>query len=311
MNPLIKALLSPQDDPLKRPTFFQDLPWPLLCSPKLDGIRCLPQPGEFAPTTVYSRTCKSLRSKQLQLQFGVPELNYLDSEGIEGDPCTPDCYTRSDSHIMSFNKPGDLALYVFDDASPELHSKSFWYRLQTAEERVAKLNRPDVVFVEHELCQSIEELLVFEAKVLALGFEGVMMRTQRGAYKSHARCTWNDQIIYKLKRFTDDEGLLVGLEENDKNNNALEVNELGYAKRSKAAAGLVPGGRVGTFLVDFQGLTLRIAPGVFKHAELIEIWNNPHKYVGRKLIKFRHFAIGVKDLPRFGRAVGFRDNIDL
>jgi DNA ligase-1 len=307
---LVHPMLSPQDDPLKRKTYFKDLPFPLLCSPKFDGIRGLPQPTDFG-SKVLSRTCKPLRSTQLQKLFGIPEMHYLDAEYTEGDPCTPDCYIRSDSHIMSFNKPGNLTAYVFDDASPELHMKSFWFRLEAAKERVAKINRPDVVFVEHELCRDVDELLAFEAKVLAQGFEGVMMRTQRGMYKDWARATWNDGIIFKLKRFAEDEGLLVGVEENQVNNNEQVIDERGYAKRSKAMAGLSAGGRVGTFLVEFQGTIIRVATGTFKHPMLIEIWNNQEAYVGKKIIKFRHFLVGVKDLPRYARAVGFRDRMDM
>jgi DNA ligase OB-like domain len=67
---------------------------------------------------------------------------------------------------------------------------------------------------------------------------------------------------------------------------------------------------LGKFIVFFNGIEIEVAPGAFTHAERKEIWDNQFKYKGEYL-KFRHFAHGVKDKPRFPRAIGFRDVIDM
>lgn len=295
-------MLAPQDDPLKRKTFFQDLPFPLLCSPKYDGIR-----GVATPRGVISRTGKLLPSFQVQDEFNFN--NWLDFEIIEGDPCTPDCYNRTQSHVMSLSKPGDLKIFVFDSAHPDLRSDTFRERLDVAR-HMMDWSSTNLFFVEHTLVHTLEELLVFEDKQVEAGFEGIMMRTPHGKYKDYSRCTWNDHIIFKLKRFQDDEGLLVDIEEKMENKNAQERDERGYAKRSSSKEGLVPAGMVGTFIVDFKGQILRVAPGSFKHNELTDIFLHPEKYLGN-ILKFRHFTKGVKDLPRFPRALGFRDRMDM
>lgn len=300
-----KPMLSPQESPVTKPDFFETLPYPVLVSAKIDGIRGIPQDG-----VVLSRTCKPLRSLQLQEQFSMDELEFLDAEFVEGDPCTPDCYNRAQSYIMSHGKPGDLKMYVFDDASPHLHGKAFWHRLELAKARVLALNRPDVVFVEHHLCENKEEILTWEDHYLSLGYEGLMIRNQMGGYKHHARATWLDQIIFKLKRVEEDEGLIVGIEEGTLNENEQFFDERGYAKRSKAKAGLVPSGTLGRFLVLFEGEVINVGPGVFTHPERLHIYTHPEDYINKVELKFKHMKVGAKDAPRQAVATGFRDPTD-
>ena len=94
------------------------------------------------------------------------------------------------------------------------------------------------------------------------------------------------------------------------NNNILEKDELGYAKRSIFKENMIPAGTLGNFIVDWRGLELDIAPGNFDHVERQYIWDNKEFYIGQ-FLKFRYFNHGIKDKPRFPRAVGFRDEMDL
>lgn len=300
---MFKPMLAPQDDPLKRPTFFQDLPLPLLVSNKIDGIRGVPVPGYG----VLSRTLKKLRSNQLQKNYGGHA--FLDSEFTEGDPATPDCYNRSSSHIMSADKPGDLFMFVFDWADPEDAELPFYKRLEIARKEVDKINSPDVILLEHTEVNTLDELFIVENEALEAGYEGLMMRNPMGIYK-HNRCTWNDNILYKLKRFADDEALIIGFEERLRNDNPLQRDERGYAKRTSHKENMVPSNTLGKFIVDYKGVTLTVAPGAFTHSQLKYIWDNKHKHL-HKILKFRYFQYGKKDLPRFPRALGFRDSIDL
>ena len=117
-------------------------------------------------------------------------------------------------------------------------------------------------------------------------------------------------MIYKLKRFQDAEGVIVDFKEQMVNNNILEKDELGYAKRSAAKDGLVPGDTLGGFILSFNGMEIDVAPGAFSHAQRKLIWEGRESFKG-SLLKFRFFAHGIKDKPRFPRAIGFRDEIDL
>lgn len=301
-----QPLLSPLNDPMKDKDFFKKLPFPLMGSPKFDGIRSVNPHG-----MMLSRSMKAIRSKQVQDRFR--NLWHTDGELIVGDPFDDQVYNTTNSHVMSADKPADdLRYFIFDFIRSDQLMLPFFERSLLAKELVEGYRRlfPGIFFVEHEPLDDLDALLAYEQTQLALGFEGIMLRTPLGMYKTNARATWNDEIIYKLKRFTDDEAKITGFVEAMKNNNSVILDERGYSKRSQAK-GLETGlGRVGKFIVDYKGQELKISPGKFTHDDLVDIWNHQDFYLG-KFLKFRFFAYGMKDLPRFPRAVGFRSVEDM
>ena len=299
---MFKPLLAPGEDPKSFPDFFKKLRYPLLGSPKLDGIRSVIKSG-----ACLSRTGKILPSTQVQEEFS--SFTHFDGEFIEGNVTDFDVYNRTQSHIMSFDKPGDISYHVFDYTSPEVIFKPFYERLETATALVSKLQLTKVRAVVHEHIDNYDELIAYENKQLALGYEGIMMRDPIGRYKP-GRATFNEGIIYKLKRFTDDEGVIVDFVEQMTNNNEKERDELGYAKRSSSKDGLEPAGTLGMLQVLYNGQIIDVAPGKLNHAQRKHIWDNKEEY-RNTLIKFRYFAHGIKDKPRFPRAIGFRNPMDL
>jgi DNA ligase-1 len=94
------------------------------------------------------------------------------------------------------------------------------------------------------------------------------------------------------------------------NENILEKDELGYAKRSYKKDGMVAANTLGNFIVSYNNMVISVAPGKFNHDLRKTIWNSQNYYIG-KILKFRFFAHGIKDKPRFPRAIGFRSKIDL
>ncbi len=72
------------------------LRYPLLASPKLDGIRATVQGG-----VVLSRNLKPIRNAHTQALFGRKEYEGLDGELIVGPPHAPDCFLRTSSGVMS------------------------------------------------------------------------------------------------------------------------------------------------------------------------------------------------------------------
>jgi len=302
---MFKVLLAPSNSPMDTPSYFEDLPYPLLVSPKIDGIRAVPMSNRLL-----SRTLKPFRSIQAQTMFG--QLDHLDGELAVGNPYDYDVYRRTNSHVMSFDKPSDdLRYYVFDTTVPDLLGASFEERLCIAEELVKYYANPAVHFIRHRLVNNYDELIAFENEALATGYEGIMMRTPSGVYKHNARCTWKDQIIFKLKRFADDEALILEVIEGEDNNNEQERDERGYAKRSDKKDGKTPSGMMGKWRVSYKGDdNTEVAPGCLSHKERVYILQHPEEFVG-KYVKLRHFPKGVKDKPRFPRTIGFRDPIDM
>jgi DNA ligase-1 len=299
---MFKPQLAPNEDPLKRPTFFEELKFPLLCSPKLDGIR-----GYTTGAGIFSRTGKLLPSLQVQDEFS--DLMHFDGEVIVGSATDHDVYNRTQSHVMSIAKEGDISYHVFDYIHPDWLNLSFYRRLEEAEKRVKLSLQCNLKYVPHTEVNNLLELLVYETTCLEEGYEGIMMRDPAGRYK-RGRCTWNEGIIYKLKRFTDAEASIVGFREEMTNTNEKLQDEFGYAKRSSSKAGLIPANTLGKFVVDFNGQELDVGCGSFTHEQRKLIWDCSDDFLGDTL-KFRFFGHGVKDLPRFSRALGFRTEDDI
>jgi DNA ligase-1 len=297
-----KPLLAPGQDPLSYPEYFDELEYPYLVSPKLDGIRAI-----VKENTVYSRTGKPLPSFQVQDDFGICE--HLDGELIVGDPTATNAYNLTQSHVMAHEKFAEVFFHVFDYTHPDVLHLPFYQRFEILEQKVQELAHPFITVVSHHYVESHFQLESLEYELLEEGYEGVMLRNPVGIYKN-GRATWNQNIIRKLKRFQEAEAIIISFKEQMTNTNAQEKDELGYSKRSYKLEGMLPAGTLGAFIVDYAGDILEIAPGAFSHTERKKIWNNQFDYAGRYL-KFRYFNYGVKDKPRFPRAVGFRDRIDL
>lgn len=299
---MFKPLLSPNDDPLKSSDFFTRLKFPYLGSPKLDGIRCIVKEG-----LAFSRSGKILPSQQVQEE--LTSIDHTDGEIIVGDPTDFGVYNRTQSHVMAFDKPADISLYVFDYTHPDVLNNPFYDRLERASVQVKENRNRQIKFLHHQHLADLDELLAYESFCLEEGYEGIMIRSLLGRYKN-GRATVKDDIIFKLKRFNDVEGSIVGFVEQMTNQNEATVDDLGYTERSTAKAGMVPAGTLGKFLVDSEWGVLEVGCGVFTHLERSIIWQRREEFLG-KLLKYRFFGHGMKDKPRFPRAVGLRDRIDL
>ena len=278
------------------------LKFPVLVSKKLDGVRASVQGGRLM-----SRSLKPIPNENVQAMFkGLPE--GLDGELIFGDPCSPSAYRDTVSIVMSDDKPADgIRLWVFD----WFHAKKpFTERLERACESDSACSGR-VKFVEHVRINSIEELDQFEADALAEKNEGVMIRSLDGPYKQ-GRSSEREAYLLKLKRFSDMEAVVTGVEELQANNNPAFRNELGRTARSSAKAGKVGDCRMGKLLVrglngPYEGIDFEVGTG-FDDAQRDEFWLNPP--VGQ-IAKIKYFAHGAKDRPRHPVWLGMRDKRDM
>jgi DNA ligase-1 len=302
---MFKVLLSPREDPMSYEKYWDELTYPMLASPKLDGIRCVIKEGRCK-----SRKYIDLPSMQAHEVFGG--LEHFDGELIAGNPTEPDVYNRTQSMVMSRDKYfPDLRYYVFDWTEPGYLDRPFEERFQLAADRINTflLGYPRLQLVPHTVVNSKEQLMIFEEDCLLLGYEGIMLRNPKGIYKN-GRATWRQNIIKKLKRFQDDEAVIIGFIEAMDNYNEDIRDNLGNAKRSKRMEGMFAAGTLGKFICSFNGMEIEVPPGVLDHTEREVIWNNQELYEG-KILKFRHFPFGVKDKPRFPRFVGWRTTEDM
>jgi DNA ligase-1 len=241
----------------------------------------------------------------MQVQEEFTSLGQLDGELICGNPTDPDVYNRTQSHVMSYDKPGEIRYYVFDylrDLNKPYEER--YNDLEVICDRLPSEYR----FVKHEWVNDYDSLIKYETDVLSQGYEGIILRNPRSHYKQ-GRATYLENIIYKLKRFQEEEGVIVDFEQRMHNTNVQTVDAQGYSERSSSKAGLVPTNMVGKFIVKYDDWLLEVAPGSFTHSELESIWRDREAYIG-KLLKFRFMLYGMKDKPRFSRAVGFRTEDD-
>jgi DNA ligase-1 len=271
------------------------LRFPVIASPKLDGIRAIVIDG-----VVMSRSLKPIPNKYVQSLFANCE--YFDGELIVGEPTSKTVYRDTVSHVMAHDKTDfDVRLYVFD------HVEYLDHTYVRRKKRLHGVNG-SVYMHASKLINDGTELIAYEEECLALGYEGLILRDPNSKYKC-GRGTAKEQIILKLKRFKDDEATVIGFEERMHNANEATTNELGRTSRSSHKANLVPMGTLGAIQVRFNGIDFNIGTG-FDDAQRAEIWANRKAYLG-KLAKFKHFPIGTKDAPRHPVFLGWRDKADL
>ncbi len=275
-------------------------------SPKLDGIRCIIWDGQAV-----SRNLKPIRNKYVQARLkGLP--NGLDGELIVGSPTDEHCFNATTAGVMSEDGEPEFKFHVFDHGLQG--TTPYTQRLITVSNTVfeyGKLKGYPVELVEQTTICTPEALLEYEQMMLTGGYEGIMVRRGMASYKQ-GRSTLNEGILWKLKRFYDGEGVVVGLVEGVRNLNEATLTPTGYTKRSTEEAGLVPSGQVGTIIVEDLATQERInlSPGRMTHNERQHFWFNQSQLMGR-IVKYKTFRYGAVNAPRFSTFQGFRHEDDL
>ena len=287
MKPFKPMLASPFDEAL--------LKFPVLASPKLDGVRAIVRDG-----VVLSRALKPIPNKWVQQRFS--HLEHFDGELIVGASNHPDVLRTTTSGVMRVEGEPDVSFHVFDHV--ENHARLYTVRYDLLEEDT-EIN----VFVvpQHELMNTFE-LNAFEHEVLAEGYEGVMLRHPDAPYK-FGRSTAREGYLLKVKRFHDAEFEIVGFEEEMFNANEATTSELGRTKRSSHKANKIPKGRLGALVLKYGDTTFNCGTG-FNDAERERIWAERDSHLG-KLAKIKYFAHGIKDVPKLPSFLGIRDVRDM
>jgi DNA ligase 1 len=309
---LWKPMLAAKPDPEELDAILATLTYPLLGSPKLDGIRCTIQNGRL-----YSRSLKLIPNLEMQKLWGKKEYNDLDGEIIVGPATAPDCFNRSTSIVMSRNKPATDATYnVFDCFDKMLATQLFAERLENAYDAqdcdpYTGSNR--IVQVPHVELKNPKQLLAYEEKMAKLGHEGIMLRDPEGVYK-HGRSTLTEGGLIAVKRFVDAEAVILDTYEQEANTNA-KVD----GKRTSHKAGKIGKDTLGGFTVMvWEHGAKSAAQGVFNIGTGIGLTDDHRKalwlirkQLPGKIIKFRYQKVGTKTAPRIPSFLGFRSKDDL
>lgn len=274
--------------------YFDQLRFPLLASPKIDGIRATIRDG-----VVYARSNQPFPNINVQRKFG--HLEHFDGEFVLGDPTRHDLCRATGGVTNSKEKPvDDLRLFAFDHVMDT--SLPFAHRNDLI------VPSDGVVKVEQKWCTRLYELLKYEDCMLNAGYEGLILRDPDAPYKC-GRSTAKEQYLLKLKRFTDDEAVVIGFEERMHNGNAATMSALGRTKRSSAKANKSGRGDLGALVCrTAEGVEFNIGTG-FSDADRALIWERRDQFLGR-LAKFKYFAVGQKEAPRHPVFLSWRDKID-
>jgi DNA ligase-1 len=182
--------------------------------------------------------------------------------------------------------------------------------------RMQELARlPDFARVDKVLPEELrhlDDLLAYEERCVAEGYEGVMIRTPGSPYKC-GRATEREGWLLKIKRFEDAEAVVIDTYEGMSNLNPAEKDAFGRTKRSSAQAGKVGRGELGGFVVKSldTGIEFRVGYNhVVGGIDRVTLWEQRHTLPGR-LIKFKHQPSGAKEAPRFPKFIGFREAWDM
>ncbi len=298
---------------LASPADFKILQYPLFASPKLDGIRAV-----VLNSRLVSRKLLDIPNKHIFSQLSRAEFNGLDGELIVGSPTADDVYRVTNSAVMGHGGTPDATFYIFDwhDMAERYSTRLDALRRQVDEWKHDDLVRNmarrlngegqiNIVVHEHVHINDEDALLEYEAKQIALGYEGLILRSGLGVYK-HGRSTAREQYMLKVKRFKDSEAIVLGIVEEMHNGNEAETDNLGRTKRSKAKAGLTGKGTMGALAVRdiTSGVEFEIGTG-FTAADRARM-----DWVG-KIVKYKHFPVGVKDKPRHPVYLGERHVADM
>jgi DNA ligase-1 len=279
----------------KKPV-FEKIEFPVLATPKIDGIRCVKVNGK-----ALSRSFKPIPNVHIR---GLIETL---PDGLDGELVAGSNFNEVQSGIMTHAGAPDFKYLVFDYVSKSLIEP---YAARVMNLRALSL--PSFVEVLYpEVANNLEELQVIIDKHLAQGFEGTMIRSPGSPYKC-GRSTLKEGYLTAIKHFVDAEAELIGFEELFHNENEQELNELGYKDRSSHKSNMVPGNTLGAFIVKSEdGTVFKIGTGVgLTQAFRKEIWDNQSKFLG-KLVHYRYQPHGVKDRPRVPSFYGFRSREDM
>jgi len=282
------------------------LVFPYMVTPKYDGHRCLIKDG-----VALTSALKPFPNQYIQGYFSVGKWDGLDGELIVGSPTHEDVFRTTSCGVRAAGGTPDFTLYVFDIHDlPELEALARWKQLAHLHNR-GYFADSRVVLAPMHFITRLEDLLDLEASYLAMGYEGLMLRSPGSPYK-HGRSTVKENYLLKLKRFVDFEAEIIGFVEQMENTNEAKTNNLGRKQRSSAKAGKVGKGTLGAFQlraingryegVEFECGTGRGLTDVMRQ----KIWDRRDDYLGR-VVTLHSQDVGGYDKPRIPVFKGFRD----
>lgn len=272
----MKDLIKPYS---KTPN-LKTLRYPVIATPKLDGIRCAVENGKL-------RTFNKKPVPNKHINEAFEPITHL-MEGFDGELMIPgQDFNGVQSAVMSRTGKPAFKFMAFD-----LHNSPLTYVNRTNDLYAAilvinNLGYAEASFIEQvpqTVCRNADELQAFWDKCIADGYEGAIVADPHGYYKN-GRSGLKEQLLLKLKLWHDDEAIVIEVQE--------EIAQDG-----------TPKGRAGALLVKHSsGCEFGVAG--FDDIAKASMWINRKAIVG-KTITFKYQDWPAGGNPRFPGFKGFR-----
>lgn len=272
------------------------LRYPVLVSPKLDGVRCVMRGG-----VALSRNLLSIENRFVQYNLR-PLPDGVDGELIVGDPTSKGVFRETVSAIKRGDGRPSFKFHVFDiDRGVE----PFARRLDLA--RKAIEDNPYCTLVPHHEIHDRAGFDYIEDRYVTQGYEGVMIRDPRGVYK-YGRSTVKEGGLMKCKRWLSAEVYIAGSVERQHNGNEATVDNLGQTKRSSSKVNKHGRGDLGALVCHFKDTTFEVGTG-FTDRQRADLWEMRDALVGT-LVEVKYQELTPAGVPRFPVFLRLRTDMD-
>lgn len=273
---------------------------PLIGTPKIDGIRCICKSDGFPLT----RSLKDIPNGSIRAYF-FSNRQYI-KPCFDGELTIGDSFSASVSGIMTHGGDPDFIYWIFDVPSDKPYKERVdeYSRMDDSGELPVRFKTVPTVWIK-----TIDDLIAFEEEALKTGYEGIVLRTPDSPYK-FGRSTSKQAWMLKVKRFITSEAIITGFEPLQSNQNAAEINNLGYQERSSKKEGMVVQNTLGKFNVvglngEFKDARFNIGSG-FTQTQRDTFWENQPMLMGR-IIEYKYQPFGSLNAPRLPIFLRFRD----
>jgi len=278
--------------------YTKPLPFPLLVTPKIDGIRCVIRNGKAV-----TRELKPIPNIHIREWLEKYAQEGWDGEiDIEGIP-----FNEKSSQIMSHYGEPQFIYRVFD-LHNMLHLTSAEHRGREVANLKDEINSPFLDFLVPELISNLDDLQQYEEWAFEKGYEGVMLRLPSSPYKE-GRSTLKQFWLVKFIRIAEDEAVVTGFTEQMENTNEKTENALGLSTRSSHQANKIPKGTLGALWVKSLHFEKEFKVDGFTKEYAQHVWNNQDYFLG-KVLTFKYKPFGVKDCPRHPKFKAWRHDIE-
>ena len=269
------------------------LNFPLLATPKIDGVRALKVNGHLV-----SRSFKSIPNVAIRRL-----MEEILPDGADGELSINLDFQETVSAVMSVHGPvpDNLKFYWFDFVQKSGTDIPYERRVHCINMYMKVHGDPVAIIVPlvPEQINSVKELNAYETSVLEQGYEGVVLRAPNGRYKC-GRSTVKEGLMIKMKRHEDHEAVIVGTQELMHNMNDGKKDNFGNVKRSSVIKNKVRSGILGAIVAATEdGVVFKIGTG-FTNEQRRAFWAIREELAG-KIVKYRYsqaydapFSISLK-----------------